>query len=177
MRRRIQTNFLATEPLAHNLTFPQIFDLRRRLAELGEDVVIVGAEFRGNAATGWVPRNATASRGLFSRLPFQVVDVGHIAVGQHVGIVEASSNVSIGTAAMSAAHSVVTQSLCGQARDRAAEVGAGWIPGLCCGSVAAAHIASGKRTINPLRFGICTLGSVCALIVSFSPISLFCARM
>lgn len=43
--------------------------------------------------------------------------------------------------------------------------------------IAAAHIASGKRTINPLRFGICTLGRVCALIVSFSPISLFCAKM
>ena len=63
------------------------------------------------------------------------------------------------------------------ARDRAAEVGAGWIPSVCCRLVPAAHMASGKRTINPLRFGICTLGSVCALIVSFSPISLFCARM
>ena len=42
---------------------------------------------------------------------------------------------------------------------------------------ACAYIASGKRTINPSRFGICTLGNVCALIVSFSPISLFCAKI
>ena len=41
----------------------------------------------------------------------------------------------------------------------------------------AAHIASGKRTINPSRFGIRTLGSVWAFIVSFSPISLFSAKM
>ena len=44
-------------------------------------------------------------------------------------------------------------------------------------SFACAYIASGKRTINPSRFGICTLGSVCAFIVSVSPISLFCAKI
>ena len=44
-------------------------------------------------------------------------------------------------------------------------------------AVAAAHIASGKRGINPSRFGIRTLGSVWAFIVSFSPISLFSAKM
>jgi hypothetical protein len=40
-----------------------------------------------------------------------------------------------------------------------------------------AHIASGKRTINPSRFGIFTLGKVSAFMVSFSPMSLFCAKM
>jgi hypothetical protein len=44
-------------------------------------------------------------------------------------------------------------------------------------SVTRAYIASGKRTINPSRFGIFTFGSVCAFIVSFSPISLFSAKM
>ena len=39
-----------------------------------------------------------------------------------------------------------------------------------------AHIASGKRTMNPSRLGIRTLGRVCAFIVSFSPINLFCAK-
>src|SRR5262249_61325532 len=39
------------------------------------------------------------------------------------------------------------------------------------------YILSGKRGMNPSRFGILTLGRVCAFISSFSPISLFCARM
>ena len=39
------------------------------------------------------------------------------------------------------------------------------------------YIASGKRTMNPSRFGIRTLGSVWAFIVSSSPISLFSAKM
>ena len=41
----------------------------------------------------------------------------------------------------------------------------------------AAHIASGKRTINPSRFGMRTLGNVSAFIVSLSPMSLFSARI
>ena len=40
-----------------------------------------------------------------------------------------------------------------------------------------AHIAPGNRMINPSRLGIRTLGKVSALIVSFSPISLFWAKM
>jgi hypothetical protein len=44
-------------------------------------------------------------------------------------------------------------------------------------AVARAHIASGKRIRNPSRFGILTFGNVCAFIVSFSPISLFKARI
>ena len=44
-------------------------------------------------------------------------------------------------------------------------------------SFACAYIASGKRMINPSRFGICTLGSVCAFTMSFSSISLFCAKI
>src|SRR5215831_2016229 len=44
-------------------------------------------------------------------------------------------------------------------------------------SVACAYIESGKRTINPSRFGIFTFGSVCAFMVSFSSISLFSAKM
>ena len=39
------------------------------------------------------------------------------------------------------------------------------------------YILSGKRMINPSRFGIRTFGSVLASIASFSPISLFDAKM
>ena len=39
------------------------------------------------------------------------------------------------------------------------------------------YIASGKRTMNPSRFGMCTLGNVSAFIVSLSPMSLFSARI
>jgi len=38
-------------------------------------------------------------------------------------------------------------------------------------------IRSGKRIMNPSRFGIRTLGNVSALSVSFSPMSLFAAKM
>jgi len=38
-------------------------------------------------------------------------------------------------------------------------------------------IRSGKRMMNPSRFGIRTLGNVSALSVSFSPMSLFAAKM
>jgi len=38
-------------------------------------------------------------------------------------------------------------------------------------------VLSGKRTMNPSRFGIRTLGSVWAFIVSFSPMSLLRERM
>jgi hypothetical protein len=38
-------------------------------------------------------------------------------------------------------------------------------------------IISGKRMMNPSRFGIRTLGNVSALSVSFSPMSLFAAKM
>ena len=41
----------------------------------------------------------------------------------------------------------------------------------------AGYILSGKRMINPSRFGIRTFGSVLASIASFSPISLFDAKM
>jgi hypothetical protein len=41
----------------------------------------------------------------------------------------------------------------------------------------AGYILSGKRMINPSRFGIRTFGSVFASIASFSPISLFDAKM
>src|SRR5262249_43579142 len=36
---------------------------------------------------------------------------------------------------------------------------------------------SGKRMMKPSRFGIRTLGNVCAFIVSFSPMSLFSERI
>src|SRR5882724_4949611 len=36
---------------------------------------------------------------------------------------------------------------------------------------------SGKRGMKLSRFGMRTFGSVCAFITSFSPISLFCARI
>ena len=39
------------------------------------------------------------------------------------------------------------------------------------------HSASGKRTMNPSRFGIFTLGKVSAFIASFSPMSLFWAKI
>ena len=38
-------------------------------------------------------------------------------------------------------------------------------------------VLSGKRTMNPSRFGIRTLGSVWAFIVSLSPMSLLSERM
>jgi hypothetical protein len=41
----------------------------------------------------------------------------------------------------------------------------------------AGYILSGKRIMNPSRFGICTFGNVLASSVSFSPMSLFDARM
>ena len=41
----------------------------------------------------------------------------------------------------------------------------------------ASYILSGKRMMNPSRFGIRTFGSVLASIASFSPMSLFDARM
>ena len=43
--------------------------------------------------------------------------------------------------------------------------------------IAAAYSASGKRMMNPSRFGIFTLGKVSAFIVSLSPMSLFSARI
>ena len=43
--------------------------------------------------------------------------------------------------------------------------------------LAAAYKASGKRMMNPSRFGILTLGNVSAFIVSLSPMSLFSARI
>jgi len=39
------------------------------------------------------------------------------------------------------------------------------------------YIFSGKCGMKPSRFGIFTLGRLCASITSFSPISLFSARM
>jgi hypothetical protein len=39
------------------------------------------------------------------------------------------------------------------------------------------HSLSGKRIMKPSRFGIRTLGSVWAFIVSFSPMSLLIERM
>lgn len=39
------------------------------------------------------------------------------------------------------------------------------------------YCLSGNRIMNPSRFGICTLGSVWAFIVSFSPMRLFSERM
>ena len=41
----------------------------------------------------------------------------------------------------------------------------------------ASYILSGKRMMNPSRFGIRTFGSVLASIASFSPMSLFDAKM
>jgi hypothetical protein len=41
----------------------------------------------------------------------------------------------------------------------------------------AGYILSGKRVMNPSRFGMRTLGKVLASIASFSPMSLFDARM
>jgi hypothetical protein len=38
-------------------------------------------------------------------------------------------------------------------------------------------ILSGKRGINPFRLGICTFGSVWALMTCFTSINLFCARI
>ena len=41
----------------------------------------------------------------------------------------------------------------------------------------AGYILSGKRMMNPSRFGIHTFGNVLASIASFSPMSLFDASM
>ena len=43
--------------------------------------------------------------------------------------------------------------------------------------IAAAYSASGKRMMNPSRFGMRTLDNVSAFIVSLSPMSLFSARI
>src|SRR5437870_2776611 len=76
-------------PTASNdLSFPEILNLRRAVAELREGVVVVPTEFRGDADTcrrfGEVPWRAMYFQCL---AVFRVGDLGHVAVGQHVGIV------------------------------------------------------------------------------------------
>src|SRR5438132_1834870 len=76
-------------PTASNdLSFPEILNLRGAVAEVPEGVVVMRAEFRSDTDTGRrfgkVPWRAM----YFQRLAvFRVLDLCHVSVGQHVGIV------------------------------------------------------------------------------------------
>src|SRR5262249_17852716 len=75
-------------PASDNLVFREILDLRRTVAELRENFVVVRAEFRGDPdmgrCFGEMPRRAVDFQPL---AVFRVIDFGHVAVGQHVGVV------------------------------------------------------------------------------------------
>src|ERR1700730_5343016 len=73
---------------SNDLPVPEILDLRCAVAEPCKDLVIVRAEFRGDADAGRrlrkMPRRAVDFQPL---AVLRVVDLGDITIGQHVGIV------------------------------------------------------------------------------------------
>src|SRR5215472_18134621 len=73
---------------SNDLSLPQLLDLPRAVAELGEDFVVMRAELRGDAdlcrCLGEMPRRAVDFEPFAI---FRVVGFGYVAVGQYIGIV------------------------------------------------------------------------------------------
>src|SRR6516162_2695478 len=85
--RPSQTPLASASPTSDDLSLPEIIDLRRGVADPCEDFVIVRAELGGDAdlrrGLREMPRR-TVDLEPFAVI--RIVDLGDIAVGQHVGI-------------------------------------------------------------------------------------------
>src|SRR5271165_3064447 len=86
--RTILSTFTAISLASDDLSFPEIVDLRCGVAELGENFVVVRAEFGGDADLGRGFREVPWRTVDFQPLAvFRVFDLGDIVVGHDIGVV------------------------------------------------------------------------------------------